>query len=171
MGFYVAHFNNDAGMNCAHHRMYALSILNLILARRGIFDVFEDTDNVQYDELEDVLRKYHIRSEEITDKYDKHKDCNGLGVTLKYYGSANDFRNKLIKHIKKAWLNKEDDKKVYESTKRLIAKLKIVDDPQMICELVRQRDCEVFGADDVGDYTNIVFNDSDEYIEYIFEHK
>lgn len=170
MGFYIAHFDNDIGMDCAHHRTYALNILCLMLARRGIFDVFKDIDNVQYDELENVLRKYRIRPEEITDKYGKYKDT-GLGATLKYYGSANDFRNKLIKHLKKEWLNEKDDKKAYESTKRLIAKLKIIDDPQMICELVRQRDCEIFGAADAGDYTNIVFNDPDEYIEYIFEHK
>ena len=111
------------------------------------------------------LTKYNINIEEFAEKsFLSKKDSHEL-VTFTYYSSVAKLKRAIFKSLKHDLAAYKDSPEKEKEVKQAIGKVKILQNPQDILDIITNY--QFPGEPD----KKLAFNNFEDYLEYIFEHK
>jgi len=184
MSFYIAHF--DSEFDPKYHTHCAIFNLRYLLSEKyddefsdesdELFDTScsEDIDELvdkwDYDDYRRRLSKYNIKIDELAEKgFDVSKRHAGDDLMIIYYANNAKLKRIALKNMKKLENKYKDNPEKSKEVRQIIGKIKILENPQDLLDVMRHGDNMISGYE--VEYENIAFNNFEDYLQYIFEHK
>lgn len=184
MSFYIAHF--DSEFNPKYHAHRAIFLLRNLLNEKYDFDFPDESDELfnikspddidelaakwDYDDYMRRLSKYNVKIDELIEKgFDLSKRHSGVGYVFSYYANSAKLKRIALKNMKNLENKYKDNPEKSKEVRQIIGKIKILENPQDLLDVMRHGDNMISGYE--VDYENKAFNNVEDYLQYIFEHK
>ncbi len=184
MSFYIAHFDSD--FDPKYHTYRAIFNLRHLLNEKYDFEFPDESDELfnigsiddidelaakwDYDDYRRRLSKYNIKIDELAEKgFDLSKRHPGEDLMIIYYANNAKLKRIVLKNMKKLENKYKDNPEKSKEVRQIIGKAKILENPQDLLDVMRHGDNMISGYE--VEYENIAFNNFEDYLQYIFEHK
>lgn len=169
----------DANVNIKHHVSYMMNNIELVALDVGThddliqdynidedkFDEFGET--LDYNRIRQIMQQYDISTKRLIDRAGLGSIKGGSAVFIVSYVSVSQYKNIMLTDIKNLMKKYPKDSKEYTEIVKLHGKIKMFDTPEQIEQAFKQFLVRV-NQDNV---TRIIFNDFEDYLQYIFDNQ